>query len=94
MRPGTVVVPQVFGQHLSQVALIDDKQPVEEFPAQGADDPFADRVALGAYGGLARILMPSPGEHGVEGDPQRRKAAARAAPMGSTPGTMSPPALI
>jgi hypothetical protein len=26
------------------VVLIDDQQPVEELAAQGADDPFADRV--------------------------------------------------
>jgi hypothetical protein len=44
VRPGRVVVQQVLGQHLAQVMLIDDQQPVEEFPAQGADDPFADRV--------------------------------------------------
>jgi hypothetical protein len=45
MRPGRIVVQQVLGQHLSQVVLIDDQDPVQEFPAQGADDPFADRVA-------------------------------------------------
>ena len=39
VRPGRVVVPQVFGQHPAQVVLIDDQQPVEELPAQGADDP-------------------------------------------------------
>jgi hypothetical protein len=43
--PGRVVMPQVFGQHLSQVVLIDDQGPVKDFPSQGADDPFADRVA-------------------------------------------------
>src|SRR5271166_5456063 len=46
MRPGDVVVPQIVGQHLSQMVLIDDQQPVEELPAQGADEPFADRVRL------------------------------------------------
>ena len=45
VRPGGVVVLQVLGQHLAQVVLIDDQHPVEELPAQGADDPFADRVA-------------------------------------------------
>jgi len=35
----------VPGQHLAQVVLIDDHHPVQEFPAQGADHPFADRVA-------------------------------------------------
>jgi hypothetical protein len=44
MRPGRVVVRQVLRQHPAQVLLVDDQQPVEEFPAQGADDPFADRV--------------------------------------------------
>ena len=48
VRPGSVVVPQVLGQHLAQVLLVDDQQPVEELPAQGADDPFADRVRLRA----------------------------------------------
>jgi hypothetical protein len=38
-------VPKVFGQHASQVVLVDDQQPVEELAAQGANDPFADRVA-------------------------------------------------
>ena len=42
--PGAVVVPQVLGQQLTQVMLIDDQQPVEELTAQGADDPFTDRV--------------------------------------------------
>jgi len=27
-RPGGVVVPQVLGQHLSQVLLVEDQQPV------------------------------------------------------------------
>ena len=44
VRPGGVVVPQVLGQHLVQVVLVDDRQPVEELPAQGADESFADRV--------------------------------------------------
>jgi hypothetical protein len=44
VRPGGVVMPQVLGQHPAQVVLIDDQQPIEELPAQGADDPFADRV--------------------------------------------------
>ena len=32
-RPGGVVVLKVLGQHLVQVLLVDDQQPVEEFPA-------------------------------------------------------------
>jgi len=45
VRAGSIAVPQVLGQHPSQMVLIDDQQPVEEFPAQGADDPLANRVA-------------------------------------------------
>ena len=45
VRPAGVVVQYVLGQYPSQVVLIDDQQPVEQFPAQGADDPFADGVA-------------------------------------------------
>jgi len=30
VRPGSVIVPQVFGQHPSQVVLIDDQHPVQE----------------------------------------------------------------
>ena len=32
VRPGRVVVLQVLGQHLAQMVLIDDQQPVEELP--------------------------------------------------------------
>jgi hypothetical protein len=52
-------MPQVLGQHVAQVLLVEDQQPVEELPAQGAGEPFADRVRFGACGGLARILMAS-----------------------------------
>jgi hypothetical protein len=34
-------VPQILGQHPLQVVLIDDQQPVEDLPAQGADEPFS-----------------------------------------------------
>src|SRR5215472_7939405 len=38
VRPGCVVVQQVLGQHPAQVMLVDDQQPVKEFPAQGTYD--------------------------------------------------------
>jgi hypothetical protein len=44
VRPGSVVVRQVLGEYLAQVVLIDNQQPVEDLPAQGADHPFANRV--------------------------------------------------
>ena len=52
-------VPQVLDQRLSQVVLIEHQQPVEKLPAQGTYDPSQMAFALGACGGLARILMPS-----------------------------------
>jgi hypothetical protein len=45
VRPGCAVMRQVFGQRPAQMMLIDDQQPVQELPAQGADHPFADGVA-------------------------------------------------
>ena len=50
VRPGGVVVRKVLRQHLAQMVLIDDQQPVEELPAQGADDPFADGVRSSTTG--------------------------------------------
>jgi len=44
VRPGGVVMTQVPGQHLAQMMLIDDQQPVQELAAQGTDDSLADRV--------------------------------------------------
>ncbi len=38
VRPGSIVVLQVLGQHPAQMVLIDDQHPVEQFPAQGAED--------------------------------------------------------
>ena len=46
VRPGCVVVAQVFGEHLAQVVLMDDQRPIEKLAAQGTDHPFADRVGL------------------------------------------------
>jgi hypothetical protein len=45
VRPASVVMLQISGQYVAQVMLIADQQPVEELPAQGSDDPLADRVA-------------------------------------------------
>jgi hypothetical protein len=53
VRPAGAVMPQVPGQHPSQVALIDDQQPVEDLPAQGAMILSQIAFALGACGGLA-----------------------------------------
>jgi hypothetical protein len=49
--PCGVVVLQVLGHHPAQVMLIDDQQPVEEFPAEDADDPLADCVRSGRLRG-------------------------------------------
>ena len=60
VRPGRVVVLQVFGQHPSQMVLIDDQQPVDELPDAGVPRNLSQiAFAFGACGGLATILMPS-----------------------------------
>jgi hypothetical protein len=67
VRPGGVVVAQVFDQHPAQMVLIDDQQPVEELASQGTDHPFADRVRSRS---LRRAGENPDGlrlEHGVEG---------------------------
>ena len=66
VRPGGVVMPQVLGQHLAQVVLIDDQQPVEELPAQGAVHPFADRVHPWSLRRAGQDPDALRGEHGVE----------------------------
>jgi hypothetical protein len=67
VRPAGVVVLQVLGQHLAEMVLIDDQQPVEKLTAQGADDPFADRVRSGRLRRAAENPDAFRGEHGVEG---------------------------
>ena len=76
VRPTGVVVQQVLGQYLAQVVFIDDQQSVEDLPAQGADDPFADRVRSGCLRRAAENPDALRGEHGIE----RAGELARAIP--------------
>ncbi len=46
VRPGCVVVGLVFGQDGAQMCLAENQHAVQELAAQGADEPFADRVGL------------------------------------------------
>ena len=66
VRPGSVIVPQVFGQRPSQVVLIDDQHPVKELPAEGADDPLADRVRSGRLRRAGQNPDALGDEYGVE----------------------------
>src|ERR1035438_8891263 len=67
VRPAGVVMLKVLGQHLPQMMLIDDQQPVEEFPAQGADDSLADRVCSGRLRRAGENPDAVRLEYGVEG---------------------------
>ena len=67
VRPGAVVMPQVLGQHPAQMMLIDDQQPVQDLPAQGADDSLADRVRSGRLRRAGENPDPFRLEYGVEG---------------------------
>jgi hypothetical protein len=59
VRPGGVVMRQVFGQHPAQLVLIDDQQPAESSRRRVPMTRSQIAFALGACGGLARILIPS-----------------------------------
>ncbi len=76
VRPGIVIVQQVFGQHPSQVVLADDQHPVQKLPAQGADHPFADRVRSGCL----RRAGQDPDALGEERSVERAGELARSIP--------------
>ena len=67
VRPRCVVVLQVFGQYPAKVMLIDDQQPVEQLPAQGADHPFADGVRSGRLRRASENPDAVRREHSIEG---------------------------
>ena len=66
-RTGCVVMPQVFGQYPAQMVLIDDQQPVEKLPAQGADDPFVDSIRSRRLWWAGENPDAIRYEHGIEG---------------------------
>ena len=53
-------------QYEVEVAWSGDQEVVEAFPAQGADEPFCDRVCPRRLGGGADDADVGAGEHGVE----------------------------
>jgi hypothetical protein len=61
-----VEVLDVLAQHDLEVSWSGDQQVVETFPAQGADEPFGDRVRPGRPDRGADDPDVSTGEHGVE----------------------------
>jgi hypothetical protein len=67
VRPGCVVVEQVFGQYPAQVVLAGDQQPAGELAAQCADHRFADCVPCGRVRGAEENPDAGRGEDGVEG---------------------------
>src|ERR1035441_5054364 len=67
VRPGAVVMPKVFGQHLAQMMLIDDQQPAGKLPVQGTDDSLADGVRSGSLRWAGENPDPFRREYGFEG---------------------------
>ena len=65
VRPSRIVVPQVFGQHLAKVTLIDDQQPVED-PRRKVP-MIADRVRSGCLRRADQNPDAFRGENGIEG---------------------------
>src|SRR5258708_25858915 len=76
VRPAGVVVQQVLGQYLARVVFTDDQQPAGDVPAQGGDDPCADRGRSGCVWRAAENPAALRGEHGIE----RAGELARAIP--------------
>ena len=66
MRPVRVEVLDVLTQNDVEVAWSGDQQVVETFPAQGADEPFRDRVRSRCPDRGADDPDVGAGEHGVE----------------------------
>src|ERR1039457_1726050 len=59
VRPGGAVMLKVFGQYLAQMVLIDDQRRSRSSRRRVPMILSQIAFALGACGGLARILMPS-----------------------------------
>jgi hypothetical protein len=74
--PGGVVVVLVLGQDHAQVRLVKNQGPVEELPAQGADEALADGVHPGRLHGGADDGGAGGLEDGVEGAGEVRSAVA------------------
>ena len=72
VRPGCVVVEQVFGHDPAQVMLVDDQQPVQEPAAQCAGHPFADGVPCG------RVRRAEDNPDAGRGDYRRRRSLGTA----------------
>src|ERR1039457_1941234 len=66
VRPGGVVVLQVLGQDLAQVALVEDEQPAGDLAAQGAGHALADRIRLWRLRRAEKDPDTCGGENGVE----------------------------
>ena len=67
VRPGGVVVLQLLGQYLAQVALIDDQQPAGDLAPHRADHRLSDSVRSGCLRRAEENPDTFGGEHGIEG---------------------------
>ena len=66
MWPVVVVVDQVFVQPPTQLRLVDDEDPVEQFAAERAHHPLADRVRASAASSARPAAAPDPLQPGAE----------------------------
>jgi hypothetical protein len=62
-----VEVRHVLGQHVFEVAAVDDQYPVKQLAADGADPTFGDRVRPRCSHRCAQDADALAGEHGIEG---------------------------
>jgi hypothetical protein len=67
VRRVIVVMALVLTKHGGGVSLVDDREAVEEFAAEGADEAFGDGVGPPSSYRRLDDLDVGRGEHGVEG---------------------------
>ena len=80
VRPGRVVVRLVLGQDGAQMLLAEDQHAVQKLAAQGAGEPFADRIHTGSLDRCAQDPGASGLEDGVERGSEVRAAVAEQEP--------------
>ena len=76
MWPGRVIVRLIVSQHVSQMGLAEDQDPVQEFAAQGFGEPLAGRVHPRCLDSGAHDRGAGGLEDSVEGAAQVRSAVA------------------
>ncbi len=85
MRPGGVVMLLVLGQDPAQMPLAENQDPVQELPAQRANEALAGSVHPGRLDGRAQDRGGGGLKNGVEKSSEVRSAVANQEPEVAEP---------